>query len=69
MKTFRRLTRHWLAFLNLLWVVYAGLPWLAPLLMHVGAGGAGRVIYIFYRTQCHLGPIAAPGDRCGSFFQ
>jgi hypothetical protein len=53
MKTFRRLTRHWLAILNLFWVVYAGLPWLAPVLMHVGADGAGRVIYTLYRTQCH----------------
>lgn len=53
MKTFRRLIRHWLTILNLFWVVYAGLPWLAPLLMHVGADGAGRVIYTLYRTQCH----------------
>ena len=53
MKTFRRLVRHWLAILNLFWVVYAGLPWLALVLMHLGIDGVGRAIYTLYSTQCH----------------
>jgi len=51
--TFHWLVRHWLAMLNLFWAVYAGLPWLAPVLMRTGAHGARRAIYSLYRTQCH----------------
>lgn len=50
---FHRLARHWLAVANLLWATYSGLPWLAPVLMHRGAEGAGRAIYALYSTQCH----------------
>ncbi|MGD1995959.1 MAG: DUF2085 domain-containing protein [Anaerolineae bacterium] len=54
MKAIRRLGRHhWLAFVNLFWIIYAGLPWLAPVLMHVGADGPGKAVYAFYSTQCH----------------
>jgi uncharacterized membrane protein len=38
---------------NVWWAVYAGLPWLAPVLMHVGARSVGRAIYALYSTQCH----------------
>ncbi len=49
----RPLARRWLLVANLWWAIYAGLPWLAPVLMHVGARGAGRTIYALYSTQCH----------------
>lgn len=53
MRRLRELARRWLLVVNLWWAVYAGLPWLAPVLMHVGAQGAGRAIYALYSTQCH----------------
>ena len=53
MRRLRGLARRWLLVVNLWWAVYAGLPWLAPVLMHVGAQGAGRAIYALYDTQCH----------------
>lgn len=47
------LRRHWPAWANgafgLLWT----LPWLAPLLMKLGAVGPARVIYAFYGFLCH----------------
>jgi len=53
MRRLRPLARHWLLVVNLWWAVYAGLPWLAPVLMHIGARGAGQMIYTLYSTQCH----------------
>lgn len=53
MRRLPRLARRWLLVVNLWWAIYAGLPWLAPVLMHVGAQGAGRAIYALYGTQCH----------------
>ena len=53
MRRLRPLARRWLFVANLWWAIYAGLPWLAPVLMHVGARGAGRTIYALYSTQCH----------------
>jgi uncharacterized membrane protein len=46
-------TRHWLVLVNSAWAVVFGLPWLAPLLMKMGATWAGRVIYIAYGVLCH----------------
>lgn len=49
-------SRHWLMWLNLavgLWVV---LPWMAPVLMHVGAIGPAHLIYKIYSLQCHQLP-------------
>ena len=51
-----RLTRHWLLIFNLLWGVFIGLPWLAPLFMEIGWTGAGKAIYVIYATQCHQLP-------------
>ena len=45
--------RRWLAVVNLTWATVSGLPWLAPILMKVGATGAARVIYLVYRFLCH----------------
>ncbi len=53
MRRLRPVARHWLAILNLLWAMYVGLPWLAPVLMQVGAPAPARVIYGLYSTQCH----------------
>jgi uncharacterized membrane protein len=50
------LTKHWLAVLNALVFLYVGLPFLAPVLMHVGAAGPARVIYTMYRPLCHQLP-------------
>jgi uncharacterized membrane protein len=48
--------RHWLLVVTALWALYAGLPWLAPVLMKLGFTGAGNLIYTIYSTQCHQLP-------------
>jgi uncharacterized membrane protein len=45
--------RYWFPFAFLFIGVYAGLPWLAPVLMGLGWSGPGMVIYDAYSTQCH----------------
>ncbi len=45
--------RHWLALLNLAIALYVGLPFLAPVLMRVGATTPARWIYLAYRPMCH----------------
>jgi len=50
------LSRHWLLFVNLLIAVWVGLPWLAPVFLHMGWTSAGKVIYLFYAFQCHQLP-------------
>ena len=50
------LTKHWLAVLNALVLLYVGFPFLAPVLMHLGAAGPARVIYTMYRPLCHQLP-------------
>jgi len=47
------LSRHYLAVLNLLVVVYFGLPILAPVLMKIGAVGPASLIYRGYGLVCH----------------
>jgi len=49
-------SRHWLLIFNLLWGVFIGLPWLAPVFMNIGWTGAGNIIYLIYSTQCHQLP-------------
>ena len=48
--------RHWLLLFGLAMVAYAGLPWLAPVLMHFGWTRLGRTIYFVYASQCHQLP-------------
>jgi len=48
--------RHWLAIVNLLFLLYVGLPFLAPMLMEVGAEKPAQVIYTIYRPACHQLP-------------
>ncbi len=50
------LARHWLAFFNVIVGVFLSLPFLAPVLMHLGFTRAGRLIYIIYAPTCHQLP-------------
>jgi uncharacterized membrane protein len=50
------IARHWLAILNLAWGLYVGLPFVAPVLMHLGYFTPARVIYTFYSFMCHQLP-------------
>ncbi len=48
--------RHWLAVLNLWWFLYVGVPFLAPVLMKMGAEGPARLVYLAYQPLCHQLP-------------
>lgn len=50
------LSHHWLLVISLIFAVYVGLPWLAPIFMKLGWTGAGNFIYLVYSTQCHQLP-------------
>lgn len=50
------LTRHWLALFNGIVAVFVGLPFIAPLLMHLGLTGPAQLIYLAYRPTCHQLP-------------
>ncbi len=52
----RNLSRYWFVFLNLFLVVYAGLPFLAPVFMHIGWSSLGNAIYFIYSWLCHQLP-------------
>ena len=72
----RFFSRHWLAAFSLVILLYAGLPFMAPTLMKVGATGPARVIYTLYSPFCHqfafrsfflFGPQAAyPRELAGT---
>jgi uncharacterized membrane protein len=53
--------RHWLLLLNLFFVGYAALPWLAPLAHAAGLPLLGRLIFAVYGALCHQ-------DAARSFF-
>ena len=46
-------TRHWLALMVGIMLVYSLLPFLAPVLMKAGAVGAAQLIYQPYKLVCH----------------
>lgn len=50
------LARHWLAVFNTLVGVFFALPFLAPVFMHVGLTGLGKLIYVAYSPTCHQLP-------------
>lgn len=52
-RTVLGLSRHWLVWANLAWGLIVGLPWLAPVLMRIGAIGPARAIYLVYSFLCH----------------
>lgn len=47
------LAQHWLFCANLILVIFAGLPFLAPALMHYGYEAPARLIYTVYSFTCH----------------
>jgi uncharacterized membrane protein len=47
------LTNRWLAWTNLFLGVLFGLPWVAPVLMRIGATGPARAVYFVYGFLCH----------------
>lgn len=50
------LVRNWIVFFALVFGAYVWLPFLAPVLMHVGWFRPGEVIQSIYSTQCHQLP-------------
>jgi len=50
---FRRRWYVWFLLISGIWVT---LPWLAPVLMHLGWVGPARAVYAFYSLQCHQLP-------------
>lgn len=50
------ISRHWLAWINVVLGLYAGLPFLAPVLMRIGLTAPARVIYLIYSFLCHQLP-------------
>jgi len=47
------ISNHYLAVLNLVMLLYVGLPFLAPILMQNGITTPARVIYTIYSPLCH----------------
>lgn len=47
------ISRHYLALLNIIILLYVGLPFLAPVFMNAGAAVPARVIYAVYSPLCH----------------
>ena len=52
-KTMFWISNHYLAVLNLIMLLYVGLPALAPVLMKSGATAPARLIYTIYSPLCH----------------
>ena len=48
-----KLSRHWLRVALVVIGLYAGLPWVAPTLMHFGLEGPAHVLYFAYGPFCH----------------
>ncbi len=49
-------SKHWLALFNTFFLLYVGLPILAPVLMHLGVEGPAKILYTVYRPLCHQLP-------------
>jgi uncharacterized membrane protein len=47
------ISNHYLAIMNLIMLLYVGLPFLAPVMMKSGATAPARVIYSIYSPLCH----------------
>jgi len=52
-RTFLNIANNWLLYLNVLFAVYVGLPFVAPVLMKVGWERPAQAIYTIYRPLCH----------------
>jgi uncharacterized membrane protein len=51
-----RFSRNWMLVFSLGYVLYVGLPFLAPVFMQFGWDGGGKAIYFFYTFFCHQLP-------------
>jgi uncharacterized membrane protein len=49
-------SKRWLVVFNVFFLLYAGLPFLAPILLAYGYTGAANAIYQFYHAACHQFP-------------
>jgi len=47
------IAKHWLMAVNLLFIIYLGLPFAAPVLMKAGAQVPANIIYTAYSPLCH----------------
>lgn len=50
------IARHWLLGFSLVYGLYIGLPFIAPVLMNLGLETPARVIYMIYSFLCHQLP-------------
>jgi len=48
--------RHWIVPISIILGIYIGLPFLAPVFMHIGWSGTARVVYFIYSWLCHQLP-------------
>lgn len=47
--------QHWLTLVNILVLLYSGLPWLAPWLIANGYTQPGELLFMLYTPLCHQG--------------
>jgi hypothetical protein len=47
------LAQHWLWAFNLVVALYVGVPFLAPVFMHLGWDAPARIIYLIYSPLCN----------------
>ncbi len=47
------ISKYYLSVINVVLLIYFGLPFLAPVLMKVGLPGAAKPIYSMYKISCH----------------
>ena len=50
------LSHHWYKIFLIVYGLWVGIPFLAPLFMHIGWDGAGKAIYFIYSFFCHQMP-------------
>jgi len=50
------LDNHWLQLFLVVYGLWIWLPWLAPVFMHIGWDGPGRILYFIYSFFCHQLP-------------
>lgn len=50
------LKKYWILIFGVVFGVYVGLPFLAPVFIHIGWKGAGNAIYFIYSFLCHQLP-------------
>jgi hypothetical protein len=52
----RWFARHWFMSFAIIYGLWVWLPFAAPVFMHAGWSGAGRMIYLVYSFFCHQVP-------------